>query len=78
MGSQQLTSKYNSYRYGIEMDLKLCDYFDVNIAATARIIAGLSVEAGINNIFDRNYVIAEGFPEVGRNYFLNLHYTLFK
>jgi iron complex outermembrane receptor protein len=35
-----------------------------------------SIEAGINNITDKNYSLAEGYPEAGRNYFANLIYRL--
>ncbi|MBD2704976.1 TonB-dependent receptor [Spirosoma sp. BT702] len=32
----------------------------------------VSLEGGVNNIFDRKYALAEGFPEPGRNFFINL------
>jgi len=35
-----------------------------------------SIEAGINNLADRNYALVEGYPEPGRNYFVNLSYRL--
>lgn len=34
----------------------------------------VSVEFGINNIFDKNYTITEGYPEEGRNFFMSLEY----
>jgi Outer membrane cobalamin receptor protein len=44
----------------------------INFSARIRAYRWISLEGGINNIFDKNYAISEGFPEAGRNYFLNL------
>jgi iron complex outermembrane receptor protein len=30
------------------------------------------LDAGLNNIFDRNYSLVEGYPEEGRNFFVTL------
>ncbi len=32
----------------------------------------LEISVGVDNIFDKNYQLAEGYPEEGRNYFLTL------
>jgi iron complex outermembrane receptor protein len=32
----------------------------------------LLLEGGINNVFDINYSLVEGFPEPGRNFFMNI------
>jgi len=34
----------------------------------------LKVQAGVKNVFDRNYFYTAGYPEEGRNWFLNLRY----
>ncbi len=34
----------------------------------------VTIEAGVNNLFDRNYAYTEGFYEEGRNLFANLNY----
>ncbi len=34
----------------------------------------LSLHAGVKNIFDRNYYYQEGFPEAGRNWFIDMRY----
>ena len=34
----------------------------------------LSLEAGINNLLDRNYYLAYGYPEEGRSYYGNVRY----
>lgn len=40
-----------------------------------RIWQGLSVNASVNNLFDRDYAYTEGFPEEGRNYWLGMEYS---
>jgi len=34
-----------------------------------KITSWLKVQGGVNNIFDKNYMLTEGYPEQGRNYF---------
>ena len=46
----------------------------VNAKAAFALYDGLIVEAGINNLFDENYEIEEGFPEEGIVFFTNLTY----
>jgi iron complex outermembrane receptor protein len=36
--------------------------------------AGVSVQAGVKNLFDRDYYYTPGYPEAGRNWFFNLRY----
>ncbi|GAB3762660.1 molybdopterin-dependent oxidoreductase [Spirosoma pomorum] len=36
----------------------------------------MSLEGGQQPLFDRNYALAEGFPEPGRNFFVNLVYLV--
>ena len=33
------------------------------------------LEGGVNNILDKNYALTEGYPEAGRNFFINLRYN---
>ena len=37
-------------------------------------LSGLSVEAGVSNLFDKNYAYQAGYPEEGRVYFGNIRY----
>lgn len=46
----------------------------VGIGGTARLYRQAEVQVGINNLFDRNYFLVDGYPEAGRNFFLNLRY----
>ncbi|MCD0487794.1 TonB-dependent receptor [Pedobacter sp. MC2016-14] len=43
-----------------------------SIKANLMLPKGFTVEAGANNLFDRNYTLAQGYPEQGRNFFANL------
>jgi iron complex outermembrane receptor protein len=42
--------------------------------AAYTLLDGLKLEVGINNAFDENYEVEEGYPEEGVNYFANLIY----
>jgi iron complex outermembrane receptor protein len=35
---------------------------------------GLIAQAGIKNLLDRDYSYTAGYPEAGRNWYLNLRY----
>ncbi len=47
----------------------------VNIKADYALFNGLKLEAGINNIFDEDHEVEEGYPEEGASYFINLIYA---
>jgi len=49
----------------------------VNAKASVKLYKSISAEAGLNNIFDSNYSLVEGFPEAGRNFFVNLVFSHF-
>jgi iron complex outermembrane receptor protein len=49
-------------------------YATTDIGAMVPIRAGVSVQAGVKNLFDRDYFYTAGYPEIGRNWFLNLRY----
>lgn len=51
-------------------------YAVANAKAGYRLAGGLLIEAGIHNLFDRRYEYSEGFPEPGRNYFVNFNLPL--
>jgi len=46
-------------------------YGTVDIGTMIPIVSGFSVQAGVKNLFDRNYYYTAGYPEIGRNWYLN-------
>ncbi|MNK49221.1 Vitamin B12 transporter BtuB precursor [compost metagenome] len=64
--------EYNSSRYSTSYGTKSPGFAIANLGARVKAYRWISLEAGINNVFDKNYTISEGFPEAGRNYFINL------
>ncbi|RYZ97362.1 MAG: TonB-dependent receptor, partial [Sphingobacteriaceae bacterium] len=68
------TEEYNSKRYSSSYGTVSGEFYLTGIKTHVNIIKGFSVEAGANNLFDRNYTIAEGYPQEGRNYFANVIY----
>ena len=46
----------------------------MDLGAIVPIYKRMTVQTGIKNVFDRNYYYVAGYPEEGRNWFLNLRY----
>ena len=46
----------------------------MDLLALAPIAHGVSIQAGIKNVFDKDYAYTAGYPEAGRNAFLNLRW----
>lgn len=67
-------SERNSTSYGI----KAPQFVVFNTRLAYEFKYGISVETGINNIFDKNYFFSEGYPEAGRNFYLSLNYHFLK
>lgn len=72
----QLNTEYNSERYSTSYGTRAGSFILLNTNASVKVWRFFSVEAGINNITDINYALAEGYPEPGRNYYANLTYRL--
>ena len=49
-------------------------YATTDIFAVVPIRAGITLQAGVKNLLDRNYYYTAGSPEEGRNWFFNLRY----
>lgn len=49
-------------------------FFLAHGKVSIRLAKGFTLNAGVNNIFDKNYQLVEGFPEEGRNWFANASY----
>lgn len=66
--------QYNSQRYSTSDGIISPGFVTANLSIGFIAAEFLSLHAGINNIFDRNYTLMEGYPEPGRNYFISLQY----
>ena len=47
-------------------------YAAVSLGGSAQVTRNVELQAGIRNLFNRNYFLVEGYPEVGRNLYVNL------
>ena len=46
----------------------------MDLGVVVPIRSGLSAQAGVKNLFDRDFYYTAGFPEQGRNWFFNVRY----
>jgi iron complex outermembrane receptor protein len=67
-------SEFNSSRFSTSYGARVPDYTILNFYGSGKISKNLSIDAGINNIFDKNYSLVEGYPEEGRNFFVTLRF----
>ncbi|WP_228466990.1 TonB-dependent receptor plug domain-containing protein [Adhaeribacter swui] len=74
-GGLTASAEYNSSRYSTSYGIKSAGFTLLNLRAQVKVYRGVSVEGGVNNLFDKNYTLVEGFPEAGRNYFVNLVFS---
>ncbi len=68
------SAEYNSGRYSTSYGTKTNDFTLLNATVSCKIWKYFSLDVGINNIFDTNYSLAEGYPEEGRNFFVTLRF----
>jgi iron complex outermembrane receptor protein len=66
--------EYNSSRYSTSYGTRAGAYSLFNGLVSDHVWKYFSVEGGVNNIFDRDFALVEGYPEPGRNYFVSLRY----
>ena len=50
-------------------------YFVMNGQVSYHFAHYFTAEIGVNNIFDKNYTIQEGYPEAGRNFYASLYFN---
>lgn len=74
--SLQVNAEYNAQRYSTTYGTTTGSFVLLNATASAHIWKWFGVEGGVNNITDKLYSLAEGYPEPGRNYFVNILYRL--
>ncbi|MFT3681732.1 MAG: TonB-dependent receptor [Ferruginibacter sp.] len=65
-------AEYNSNRFSTSYGTVSKSFTTVNARVYYDIYKYFSVETGVNNIFDKNYTLVEGYPEPGRNYFASV------
>ncbi len=49
-------------------------FASAGLSASVRLHRQIEMQTGIQNLFDRNYFLVEGYPEEGRSYYMNLRY----
>lgn len=66
----------NGKRYTTSDGETLTGFTLVNAKVSSRIISGLNVEAGVRNLFDKNYfLVSTSYPREGRSFFTSLVYN---
>lgn len=68
------SGEYNSSRYSTSYGTSTAGFALFNTIVDVRVWKFASVEAGVNNVFDKNYSLVEGYPEEGRNFFVTLKF----
>ncbi len=66
--------EHNSDRYSTSYGTKAEAFSIANVSFDFLVFPWLGLEAGINNVFDLNYALVEGFPAQGRNFMLTLRF----
>lgn len=66
--------EYNSKRY-TDNTRVAAGFGLANAKLSYALQKDVTLEAGVNNMFDRNYAYTEGFYEEGRNFFAKLNYS---
>jgi iron complex outermembrane receptor protein len=54
--------------------VRVGDHTTLNLKAAYKPMKGLTLEAGVTNLTDQNYALADGFPNPGRMWFTNANY----
>jgi iron complex outermembrane receptor protein len=73
-----VSARYMSGAVGMSdngFPLPAAAFTTIDLGGTLPMRAGLSVQGGVKNLFDRNYYYWEGFPEQGRHAYLTLRYA---
>ncbi|MES2262487.1 MAG: TonB-dependent receptor [Pseudomonadota bacterium] len=66
-------AEHNSGRWASNT-LELRSFTTLNFKAAYKPLARVTLEAGVNNAGDKNYMLADGFPNPGRMWFANARY----
>lgn len=69
------SAEYNSKRFSNDTGTRIAKGFGmVNAKLSYTLQKDVTLEAGVNNLLDRNYAYSEGYYEEGRNFFANMNY----
>ena len=71
--SLMLQAEYNSERFASNT-VELAGFTLLNFSARYQLEKNWQWSLGVNNITDKNYALAEGFPAAGRRWFSHLYY----
>lgn len=66
--------EYNGSRYSTTYGVEAGAWAVTSLKLSFRLPRDVTLSAGVNNLFDRNYQLAEGFPEAGRSFFVNVQH----
>ncbi|SDG66913.1 MULTISPECIES: TonB-dependent siderophore receptor [unclassified Duganella] len=66
-------AEHNSSRWASN-SVELAGFTTLNLKLAYRPVKQVSVEAGMTNLNDKNYALADGFPSAGRQWFGNINY----
>ena len=72
-----VSARYQSGAVGMSdnsLPLPAAKFATIDVGGSLPVRAGLSIQAGLRNLLDRNYYYWEGFPEEGRNWYFTLRY----
>jgi iron complex outermembrane receptor protein len=73
-----VSARYQSGAVGMSdngLPLPPATFTTIDLGATLPLRAGVSVQGGVKNLFDRNYYYWEGFPEAGRTGYVTVRYA---
>ena len=71
-----LEGEYMSKRYSTSYGTIADPFALVHLSGTTSLTSQTRLEAGIRNLFDRDYALLEGYPEPGRTFFVTLFLQL--
>jgi iron complex outermembrane receptor protein len=73
-----VSAEYNTKRYSTSYGNESPEFMLFNSQISFGFVKYLTIEAGVNNIFDKNYSLEEGYPAPGRNYYVSLSFDFNK
>lgn len=66
---------YSSWRYTYTDGTKVGGFATAGLKLVFRLAHGVTASAGLNNAFDKDYQLGDGYPEAGRNWYANIRYS---